>query len=106
MKVKLKYPDIRENYAKKLLNYKGIEDINRYLNPDIMVLNVNGLDVNLIDSKSSWKYWYSSDPPSKTIASCDNKLTQCIYKDACLLSNILNPNKFLSFEICLLNVIK
>ena len=39
MKVKLKYPDIRENYAKKLLNYKGIEDINRYLNPDIMCLN-------------------------------------------------------------------
>lgn len=39
MKVKLKYPDIRENYAKELLNYKGIEDINRYLNPDIMCLN-------------------------------------------------------------------
>lgn len=39
MKVKLINPDIRENYAKELLKFKGIKDIDRYINPDIMCLN-------------------------------------------------------------------
>ncbi len=39
MKVRLNNPDIRENYAKELLKYKGIKDINKYLNPDITCLN-------------------------------------------------------------------
>lgn len=39
MKVKLINPDIRENYAKELLKFKGIKDIDRYISPDIMCLN-------------------------------------------------------------------
>lgn len=39
MKVKLINPDIRENYAEELLKCKGITNINRYINPDIMCLN-------------------------------------------------------------------
>lgn len=39
MKVKLKYPDIRENYAEELLKYKGVKDIDTYLEPDMACLN-------------------------------------------------------------------
>lgn len=39
MNIKLKYPDIKENYGIELLKYKGIKDVNRYINPDIMCLN-------------------------------------------------------------------
>lgn len=38
MKAKLNGTDIRENYAINLLRYKGIKDIERYLNPDFMCI--------------------------------------------------------------------